>query len=222
MPHLIYGKLLVSNIGKCEPIDTEPSKFISYIKDLCLLQQKFTLSGFYHWDLGFSDHFNYGYTKDCELVLLDWGGNGFLYFDSTICPFIPIQRRNLIQYSEKFAKVTLLLHLLIFGLGKCQYSYLATFSQDASGYELSVLLDFICDLFKGSYLNPLVDDILSNQLCNPDSWAILKNSCQSISNNSEPLVLEQADILDVKLTPDKVEVSGYQTYSIINNVLSWF
>ena len=32
-------------------------------------------------------------------------------------------------------------------------------------------------------------------------------------------MLEQTDILDVKLTPDKVEVSGYQTYSIINNKL---
>ena len=217
-PDIIDDKVLVRPYLPLEEVNTSPYKYLNFLVDLCDLQIELLRINIVYWDHGFDRHINYMYNNE-GLVLVDFGGNGFLFTNPIEVPNIKGRRQNLLFFNNLFAQCQLLLHLNYVALGKRFKDPYPSISQVASKPDLEKIAEFATKLLNGSYLSGIQRHILNSDLKTEEGWNHIKDWCMGRLEKNNDFLHEPADIQIVKKVKDQIIVNGYQSYKIINNIV---
>lgn len=207
----VNGNFIEYNYEKLEHRENSVPALLNMYIDICKLQRILLDNNLIYWDLGFSS-FNFMYTKGGQLRLIDYGGNGFL-FVKDVEASVKSSRKMLVKANNEFLQNILLTHLITFGIGKKKFKRWASTLQHGN-VRFPEFVNLAEKLLNGTSFQTLKDCILQQDFLTKEGWTHFEEMLNSLVATNKKWTLETADIDEVVIEKERVEVRGYQNYDL--------
>ena len=212
---ILEDDIIVYNYINLKSTNLSIKNFFNNLMYICDFQKELLEKNLVMWDLGITGA-NY-MISETGMKIVDYGGNAFLYTNKNDAPIKP-PRLNLVIANNEFIKQSIMLHILVIGLGQKNAASIASWIQDNVRLDLS--LSKIMQFGRSANIEPLFIKISSLDLTSKLGWQYFKDVIMEYLEVNSQIIQEKADIENVIINGDEVQIFGYQNYSISSTKLT--